>query len=170
MKKTSVTTGRFLIPTTTAPTAPVSIVLNPINPGLIRLQMYLIAATGTGHDFNTIGWRMKNNGVVLIPGDGSKDDGFTFSAGATNWAAIPAEAVRIDLDLTGLVLSGPPFNVTFEFYNEENHDHEVAIFLQVCDPVHDIDDLIKEMQADRARLGRIEAILNRNEKLINPGQ
>jgi hypothetical protein len=146
----------------------VSVTLNPISPGLKHLTLMLNAVAGTAHSFADVGFRVRNNGVIILPGDGSMDAGFSFDVQEQGWLALPDTVQPVDIDLNGMVLSGPPHNVTFDFYNSENHDHEVSIILTTTEPFHDIDDLIKEMHADRERLGRIEKMLARNEKLINP--
>lgn len=164
MRKVSVTSFRVLVPATTPAISPVSVTVNPISSGLIHLSMFVIAEAAALESFGTFGWRAKNNGVPLIPDNGSKDAGFTVNAQSEAWGGLPKSGSNIELDLFGMELNGPPYNLTFEFYNSSATFREVAGLVVSAEPAFDIHDLVKELarQRERAEVEVKNARLNLN--------
>lgn len=142
----SVLTFRVNIPDATPAITPVIISLNPPSPALHELEIYFVTVGGAAHDVNKAGWRMRNNGVLILPENGSGDDPtFAYGAKETGWAGMP-QTDRINLNFHGRELEGTPFNLNFEFYNVEGHAYQAIGFLTIAQPMHTIHDLVVDLR------------------------
>lgn len=148
MKKTSISSFRVSLVHGVTALAPLAVTLQP----MAQAAQVLYLDVKGGPDVSVSGWRLKNNGVILVPDNGREGlAGFTPGIGQSGWAPLPNTLLR--LDLYGLELSGPPYDVTLEFYNlHASADYLVGGFLAVREPEYNIHDLVIEMQRDRARL------------------
>ena len=154
MKNPSVLSFRALIPQATPADNPVKVTVNAMSRLLRKITIHFvsIAAAGTQHVFSDIGFRVKNRGVLLFPESGSKDQGYTLTSSEEGWIVCPVTTpVEIDL-MDGYELSGPPYELTFEFYNTEAHDHEAGGFVVLTEPVTTLQDFIREIIAWREKL------------------
>ena len=146
MNKTTILTFRADIPTATAAAAPVKINLNPPARAIHEIELYFLTASGATHDVGKAGWRARNNGRLILPENGSDDDGFILGANEAGWAGMPYND-RVALNFHGYELSGPPYDLTFEFYNVEGHAMQAIGFVTVRDPEYHIHDLVIALKA-----------------------
>jgi len=109
--------ARVLVAASTTPGAPVTLTINPQNEILQDFKICFQAAAGTVL-IKDVGFRLKVGQKLIFPALGSNDSGVDFSGGAAGWSAIPSFDVLESGDLN-LIMDGPPYDMTFEFYNAD---------------------------------------------------
>jgi len=114
--------GRLKIPATTTPDAPNRFQLSPQAPNLEYIEI-TIPQAGVLQD---LGVRITEHGGALYPAMGSKGDS-NFGSGKDSYGAMPPSGLSLVLPFNRKLL-GPPYTLTFEFYNDGAGTVSVNIF------------------------------------------
>lgn len=109
---TTITTARVSVVTGVLSSAPQKLTLNLQNKILSALKVIYGSATNTVGGFTGSGFRVVNNGRVLIPGFGSVDE-----VTNTPYAGVPSFGEFLNFENLNVPLEGTPYNLDFEFYN-----------------------------------------------------
>ena len=133
-----------LVHATTA-ISPLVIDLPSMQGRLMQINMWTAAAP----DMTKTGWRLLNKGQIIIPSSVFGEGGITFAVGETGWCPFPSS--HVDLDLYDFAVSEID-KLQFQFYNSTvGTDYVIGGFIQSRDPVHGVDDLVRELAFMRQR-------------------
>lgn len=115
----SLLNGRAFVLKSTTPGAPVELILNPQNEILQEFKIFMGPSTIAAKD---TGFKVFVNETQYFPAIGSNEvqsAGTDFTGARSGWASIPSAGVIFESGELNLILSGPPYEVKFQFYNAD---------------------------------------------------
>ncbi len=139
MNKISVVSFRVAVAAATKATAPVTVKLNPTCAAMVQLEIWCTTVPA----LITSGWRALTRDCMIIPDNGSNEEGITLGIHEAGWAPLPNP--RAVISLCDHILTGPPFELTLQFYTTAAI--EVGGILTVRDPRYDVHDLVVNLAA-----------------------
>lgn len=132
----SVFSFRVSIPAATPANAPVEVKLTP---QARAIQELVIWSTSTNMTIDKAGFRLLDYGSskVFVPDSGSNDNNVIAASGESGWAPIPPDTLR--LAMHDQLVEGPPYKLTFQFYNKDAALILVAGFVVMHEPAVKLD-------------------------------